>query len=107
MDRFNNLFVTAFVTPGGARFLLLHDGRGDDACRAFFAEVYELYLRVSAWERARSPRVCPLVQPRRSAAPRCSGWPQVMLNPFHTPSTKITSKAFDAKVRMLGKRILG
>lgn len=32
---------------------------------------------------------------------------QVMLNPFHTPSTKITSKAFDAKVRQLAKRTLG
>lgn len=30
-----------------------------------------------------------------------------MLNPFHTPSTKITSKAFDAKVRQLAKRTLG
>lgn len=46
VDRFNNLFVTAYVTPGGARFLLLHDGKSDDACRAFFAEVHELYLRV-------------------------------------------------------------
>lgn len=46
VDRFNNLFVSAFVTPGGARLLLLHDGRGDDAIRAFFTEVYELYLRV-------------------------------------------------------------
>jgi hypothetical protein len=46
VDRFNNLFVSAFVTPGGARLLLLHDGRGDDGVRAFFGEVYELYLRV-------------------------------------------------------------
>lgn len=46
VDRFNNLFVSAFVTPGGARLLLLHDGRGDDAVRAFFNDVYEVYLRV-------------------------------------------------------------
>jgi hypothetical protein len=48
VDRFNNLFVTAYVTPGSARFLLLHDGKSDDAIRGFFAEVQELYLRVSS-----------------------------------------------------------
>lgn len=32
---------------------------------------------------------------------------QVMLNPFHTPTTKITSKPFDQKVKMLAKRLLG
>lgn len=46
VDRFNNLFVTAYVTPGNARFLLLHDGRNDDSIRTFFTEVHELYLRV-------------------------------------------------------------
>jgi hypothetical protein len=46
VDRFNNLFVTAYVTPGNARFLLLHDGKSDDAIRGFFTEVQELYLRV-------------------------------------------------------------
>lgn len=46
VDRFNNLLVTAFVTPGNARFLLLHDGKNDEAVRSFFTEVYELYLRV-------------------------------------------------------------
>jgi hypothetical protein len=30
-----------------------------------------------------------------------------MLNPFHQPSTKVTSKAFDARVRQLAKRTLG
>ncbi|KAG1678259.1 hypothetical protein FOA52_013879 [Chlamydomonas sp. UWO 241] len=47
VDRFNNLMVTAFVTPGGARFLLLHDGRADEPIKAFFHEVYELYLRIA------------------------------------------------------------
>ncbi len=48
VDRFNNLLVSAFVTPGGARFLLLHDGKNDDTIRNFFGEIYELYVRVSA-----------------------------------------------------------
>lgn len=32
---------------------------------------------------------------------------QVMLNPFHTPTQRITSKDFDRKVKVLAKRILG
>jgi hypothetical protein len=34
VDRFNALTVTAFVTPGNARFLMLHDGKPDDAIKA-------------------------------------------------------------------------
>jgi hypothetical protein len=30
---------------------------------------------------------------------------QVMLNPFHAPTTRITSKTFDQKVRVLAKRL--
>jgi hypothetical protein len=30
---------------------------------------------------------------------------QVMLNPFHTPTTRITSKVFDQKVKVLAKRL--
>lgn len=48
VDRFNGLNVTAFVTPGNVRFLMLHDGRSDDTIRAFFTEVYDIYLRVGA-----------------------------------------------------------
>lgn len=29
-----------------------------------------------------------------------------MLNPFHAPTTRITSKLFDQKVRALAKRLL-
>jgi hypothetical protein len=169
VDRFNNLLVSAFVTPGGARLLLLHDGRGDDAVRAFFGDVYEAYLRVRAAaaplaRRARGEarparlRACDAHTGRRARArartharththththahthsrahahththththartharthapaprpnppiPHPSRLAQVMLNPFHTPNTKIVSKAFDQKVRMAAKRTLG
>lgn len=76
VDRFNVLSVTAFVTPGNARFLMLHDGKSDDAIKTFFTEVYELYLRV-------------------------------MLNPLHTPVSRITNKEFDRKVKVLAKRMFG
>ncbi len=32
---------------------------------------------------------------------------QVLLNPFHGPTTRIVNKEFDRRVRMLAKRILG
>ena len=45
VDRANELLVSAHVTAGGARLLLLHDGRAEDGVRAFFAEVVELWVR--------------------------------------------------------------
>jgi len=47
VDRFNNLQVSAFTTGCRTRFLLLHDGRGDDAIKGFFKGVHELYLKVA------------------------------------------------------------
>lgn len=45
VDRFNNLMVSAYITPGGAYFLLLHDGRNEDAIRGFFTEAHEVYVK--------------------------------------------------------------
>lgn len=46
VDKFNEQNVSAFLTAGGAKLMLLHDGRTDDAIRTFFAEVHELYVKV-------------------------------------------------------------
>ena len=48
VDRANELLVSAHVTAGGARLLLLHDGRAEDGVRAFFGEVAELWVRARA-----------------------------------------------------------
>lgn len=46
MDKFNNLLVSSYVTQGGKQFLLLHNGaKNEDAVRAFFTEVHELYVK--------------------------------------------------------------
>jgi hypothetical protein len=46
VDRFNNLQVSAYVTAAHVKFLLLHDGRGEEAIKSFFKDVYDAYLRV-------------------------------------------------------------
>ncbi|KAI5838280.1 Sedlin [Morchella snyderi] len=45
VDRFNNLFVSCFLTAGNIKFLLLHDTKADDAIRQFFTDAYELYAK--------------------------------------------------------------
>lgn len=39
VDKFNDLLVSAYVTAGRTRLLLLHDNRNDDGIHAFFKEV--------------------------------------------------------------------
>lgn len=46
VDKFNDQFVSSFVTATNIKFLLLHETRNDDTIRAFFHEVHELYLKV-------------------------------------------------------------
>ena len=38
--------VSAYVTPGGARLLLLHESRNEEGIKAFFTEAHELYIKV-------------------------------------------------------------
>ena len=46
VDRYRELLVSAYVTPGHVRFMLLHDGKSEDTVRNFFEDVYEMYLKV-------------------------------------------------------------
>ena len=76
VDRFNDLMISALITPGHLRLLLLHDQRTDEALlRAFFFDAYELYVRLT-------------------------------LNPFYDRSSVITSRAFDERIRALGDKYL-
>jgi hypothetical protein len=73
VDRFNNLQVSAFTTASRTRFLLLHEGKSDDAVKSFFKGIYELYLSKAA------------------------------LNPFFDPTSKITCREFHSKVKQLAR----
>ena len=46
VDNFNQLRVSAYVTAAHIKFLLLHDGKSEDAIKSFFKDVYEVYLKV-------------------------------------------------------------
>lgn len=45
IDKYNDFLVSAYVTPSGDRFLILHDVKNDEPIRVFFLEAYELYLK--------------------------------------------------------------
>ena len=73
VDRFYSYLVSAFVTAGNIKFLLLHDKKNiEQPIQHFFVEVYDLYVKA-------------------------------LLTPFYTVNDKISSPAFDQKVRALAQ----
>lgn len=45
IDKFNDLWVSAYVLASNIRLMLVHDTRDDEKIRSFFLEVHELLLK--------------------------------------------------------------
>ncbi|KAG0230635.1 TRAPP subunit [Actinomortierella wolfii] len=45
IDKFNDKFISAYLTAGNIKLILLHDTKSEDAIRNFFTECYELYIK--------------------------------------------------------------
>ncbi|GAW01870.1 transport protein particle complex subunit [Lentinula edodes] len=45
VDKFNEWTVSAFITPGNTKFVLLHEAKNDEGIKSFFLDVWELYVK--------------------------------------------------------------
>ncbi|PCH41408.1 transport protein particle complex subunit [Wolfiporia cocos MD-104 SS10] len=70
VDKFNEWTVSAFVTPGNMKFVLLHEARNDDGIKAFFTEVWELYVKtmLNPFHTAHTPIRSPVFDARVRAS---------------------------------------
>jgi len=46
IDRHNEQMVSAYITNGGIKFLILHDNRNEEGIKNFCTEVHELYIKL-------------------------------------------------------------
>ncbi|CAH8496026.1 unnamed protein product [Schistosoma turkestanicum] len=47
IDKFNEWLVSAFVTPGRLRFILLHEESNENRIKYFFQDTYEAYIKLA------------------------------------------------------------
>ncbi|KAK9465743.1 Sedlin [Lipomyces arxii] len=45
IDKFYNYLISAYLTVGNMKFLLLHETRNDEVIKQFFVDLYDLYVK--------------------------------------------------------------
>ncbi|KAG5458500.1 MAG: Sedlin, N-terminal conserved region-domain-containing protein [Olpidium bornovanus] len=117
VDKFNDYYISAYVTASNVKFVLLHETKADDGIKNFFTECHELYIKVKGTGQLAEPagssnltetfRLTPLLLPTvDSQVALRSSVPQVLLNPFYDVNSPIRSPVFDQRVRLLAKKYL-
>jgi hypothetical protein len=130
----NHQQVSTFLTAGNIKFMLLHNGKADDAIKYFFQDVYELYVKVSdlRCEECTIPhRLYMLIGASSNIITCMESFLQMIarelvgycytdhltplylgscfqfsMNPFYRYDTPIQSAAFDTRVRAIARRYL-
>lgn len=46
IDRFADLYVSAYVTSSNIRLMLIHEDKNEDGIKNFFSEVHEMLIKV-------------------------------------------------------------
>ncbi|ODQ79920.1 hypothetical protein BABINDRAFT_161587 [Babjeviella inositovora NRRL Y-12698] len=61
IDNFYGHLISAYVTPGNVKFLLLHETKNEEAIRHFFTDINDLYVKVllSPFYNANDPIISP------------------------------------------------
>ena len=106
VDKFNDWFVSAFVTGSQIRFVMLHDVKNDDGIKSFFLEMFEMYIKVGCMLQNKlkmklKPQLYTiwLILYYRIFL-------QYSMNPFYIQNTRIISPTFEKKVTFYGRKYL-
>lgn len=84
VDNFYAYMISAFVTAGNIKFLLLHESRNEEPIRQFFTDVYDLYVKalLSPFYFVNQPITSPVFDQKVRALAKKYLWEKEWIFPF-------------------------